>query len=275
MTYTNSSLVNYVRISPWKNKRKSAIDRFTPHCFVGQVSVERIGQEFARLTRDASCNYGIGADGRIAMIVEESYRSHCSSNRDNDERAITVECASNSTSPYAFNAKVYESLINLAVDVCKRNGKTKMVWIPNKTQALAYKPQPNEMLLTVHRWFKNKSCPGDWLVARLPNFASEVTKRLNAPAVDYSLVYDPHYYWERYRTQFVNCGVKEYNKAILDDHFVRCGMDQLWQGISSFDPVVYKNAPENDDLRKAFGDDNKLYYMHYIQFGHKENRRHV
>ena len=36
------------------------------------------------------------------------------------------------------------------------------------------------MLITVHRWFANKSCPGDWLYSRLGNVADEVTKRLSS-----------------------------------------------------------------------------------------------
>ena len=34
------------------------------------------------------------------------------------------------------------------------------------------------MVLTVHRWFANKSCPGDWLYNRLGNLADEVTAQL-------------------------------------------------------------------------------------------------
>lgn len=274
MTYSNSPLVSFVQISPWKNKRTKPIDTITPHCFVGQVSVERIGKEFVKLTRDASCNYGIGVDGRVAMCVEESYRSHCSSNKANDERAVTIECASNTTAPYAFNAAVYDKLVELCTDICRRYGKTKLVWIPNKSQAIAYNPQPNEMKLTVHRWFKNKPCPGDWLYSRLGNLAVEVTKRLANKGVDYSLVYDPIFYWNKYKDQFVAAGLTQFNEPILNDHFERCGMDQLWQGCEEFNPTVYKNAPGNADLRAAFGDNNKAYYQHYIQFGYKENRVH-
>ena len=34
------------------------------------------------------------------------------------------------------------------------------------------------MVITVHRWFANKSCPGNWLYARLGNLASSVTAAL-------------------------------------------------------------------------------------------------
>lgn len=34
------------------------------------------------------------------------------------------------------------------------------------------------MIITVHRWFANKSCPGNWLYSRLGKLAAEVTKQL-------------------------------------------------------------------------------------------------
>ena len=33
--------------------------------------------------------------------------------------------------------------------------------------------------ITVHRWFANKSCPGDWLYSRLGDLAAKVTAKLN------------------------------------------------------------------------------------------------
>lgn len=178
-TMSNSSLVCYTKISPNKNSpRNHAIDRITPHCVVGQLSAESICGCFTSPSRQASCNYGIGSDGRVSLCVEEKDRSWCSSSAANDNRAITIECASDKTAPYAFNSAVYESLINLCVDICKRNGKSKLLWFGDKNKTLNYAPKSDEMVLTVHRWFANKSCPGDWLYNRLGNLAAEVTKRL-------------------------------------------------------------------------------------------------
>lgn len=95
MGYTNSPLVSYTQISPCKNKnRKYAITRITVHCYVGQVTVERMGKGWANILANASANYGIGTDGRIGLYVEEKDRSWCSSSPDNDHRAVTIECAS-------------------------------------------------------------------------------------------------------------------------------------------------------------------------------------
>lgn len=185
--YTNSSLVNYTKLSPnHSGTRTHSIDRITVHCFVGQVTVERIGEVFAPVKRQASCNYGIAKDGKVALICEEKNRSWCTSSNANDQRAITIECASESYSPYKFNDVVYNKLIDLCTDICKRNGKKKLLWISNKTKALAYSPKSDEMLLTVHMWFANKSCPGPWMLEREGDLASKVTARLAGTTNDNS-----------------------------------------------------------------------------------------
>lgn len=179
MGYTNSPLVNYTKLSPnHSGQRTHVIDRITPHCVVGQCSVETLGNIFASKERQASSNYGIGADGRVGMYVEEKNRSWCSSSSANDQRAVTIECASDTSHPYAFKDIVYNKLIELCVDICKRNGKTKLLWLGDKDKTLAYKPAVNEMVLTVHRWFANTSCPGDWMYQRMGDLAAKVTAKL-------------------------------------------------------------------------------------------------
>ena len=179
MTYTNSSLVSYTKLSPnHSGQRTHSIDRITPHCVVGQCSVETLGNIFLPTSRQASCNYGIGADGRVGMYVEEKNRSWCSSSNANDQRAVTIECASDTTEPYAFKDVVYQKLITLCVDICKRNGKSKLLWLGDKDKTLNYAPKSDEMVLTVHRWFANKSCPGSWMYARMGDLAEKVTAHL-------------------------------------------------------------------------------------------------
>lgn len=178
--YTNSPLVSVTYRSPnHSGQRTHAIDRITPHCVVGQASAEVIGSIFKPTTRQASCNYGIGKDGRVVLVVDEKNRSWCSSSWENDQRAITIEVASDSTHPYAFNEAAYNSLIELCADICKRNEKKKLLWIADKAKLLAYIPAADEMVLTVHRWFSNKSCPGDWMYERMGDLAEKVTKKLN------------------------------------------------------------------------------------------------
>ena len=179
MAYTNSPLVSYTKLSPnHSGQRTHGIDRITPHCVVGQCSVETLGNIFLPTSRRASSNYGIGVDGRVGMYVEEKNRSWCSSSAANDQRAVTIECASDTTEPYAFKGIVYRTLIKLCVDICKRNGKTKLLWLGDKTKTLNYTPKFNEMVLTVHRWFANKSCPGNWMYSRMGDLAEKVTAAL-------------------------------------------------------------------------------------------------
>ena len=180
MAYTNSPLVSYTKLSPnHSGQRTHSIDRITPHCVVGQCSVETLGNIMYPTSRQASCNYGIGPDGRVGMYVEEKNRSWCSSSNANDQRAITIECASDTFHPYAMNDKVYNTLIELCTDICRRNGKKKLLWFADKNKSLAYSPKQDEMVLTVHRWFANKSCPGDWLYSRLGDVAAKVTTNLS------------------------------------------------------------------------------------------------
>ena len=183
MAYTNSSMVVYKKLSPnHSGQRTHSIDRITPHCVVGQCTAEGLGEWFEKQSTQASSNYGIDRDGRVALYVEEKNRSWCSSSNANDQRAITIECASDTTEPYAFRDVVYQTLIELCIDICKRNGKSKLIWFGDKDKTLNYSPKSGEMILTVHRWFANKSCPGNWMYARMGDLAEKVTKALQGSA---------------------------------------------------------------------------------------------
>lgn len=173
---SNSPLVSYTRISPNKTSpRNHKIDTITIHCYVGQVSVEQAGVEFSSAKKQASCNYCIGKDGRVALIVDENDRSWCSSNAANDHRAVTIECASETKHPYAINSKVYNSLIKLCADICRRNDIKELKWRGDKSLI----GQVALQNMTVHRWFKNKACPGDYIYNRLGQIATEVNNLLN------------------------------------------------------------------------------------------------
>lgn len=183
MEFTNSSLVEYTLLSPNNSgQRAQAIDRITPHCVVGQCTAEGLGEWFYAESTHASSNYGIDKNGRVGLYVEEKNRSWCSSSSANDQRAITIECASDKTQPYAMYEVVYEKLILLCADICKRYGKKRLLWFEDKEKTLAYKPKSDEIIITVHRWFANKSCPGDWLYERLADLAEKVTRLLQNSA---------------------------------------------------------------------------------------------
>lgn len=202
MAYTNSSLVSYTKLSPnHSGQRTHSIDRITPHCVVGQCSVETLGSIFLPTSRQASCNYGIGADGRVGMYVEEKNRSWCSSSAANDQRAITIECASDTAEPYAFKDVVYSRLVELCTDICKRNGKTKLLWLGDKSKTLNYAPKSDEMVLTVHRWFANKSCPGNWMYTRMDDLAEKVTAALGGMSTTQKQLYRVRRTWPDSKSQ--------------------------------------------------------------------------
>lgn len=174
MAYTNSKLVNYTRISPNRSvNRNHKIDTVSIHCVVGQCSVETLGSIFASSSKEASSNYGIGYDGRIGLYVEEKDRSWCTSSSSNDNRAITIEVASDTYHPYRVKDAAYKSLIKLLVDICKRNGIKKLVWSTNKSERMNHL---NGCNMTVHRDYANKSCPGDYLY----NLHGQIAKEVNA-----------------------------------------------------------------------------------------------
>ncbi|WP_346726097.1 peptidoglycan recognition protein family protein [Yeguia hominis] len=158
---SNSKLISFTKISPNKNSpRNHKIDTITIHCVVGQCSIEVLGNVFSNSSIEASSNYGIGYDGKIGMFVEEKDRSWCSSSSSNDNRAITIEVASDTSYPYAVTAKAYAALLNLVTDICKRNGIKKLVWSKYKSDRVNHRKGCN---MTVHRDYANKSCPGEYL----------------------------------------------------------------------------------------------------------------
>ena len=91
-----------------------------------------LGDWFYKSSTQVSSNYGIDKSGRVGMYVEEKNRSWCTSSNANDQRAIAIECASDTVEPYTMYEVVYARLIDLCVDICKRNGKKKLLWFGDK-----------------------------------------------------------------------------------------------------------------------------------------------
>ncbi len=181
MSFTNSPLVVYKKISPNRTSpRKHVIDTITIHCMACNASVESCGKGFALRSRNASSNYAIDSNGRIGMYVEEKDRSWCSSCSANDHRAVTIEVANDGGAPeWHISDKAYDALINLCTDICRRNGIKELKWRADKSLI----GQIDKQNMTVHRWFANKSCPGDYLYNLHSQIAMEVNKRLGATIV--------------------------------------------------------------------------------------------
>lgn len=175
--YTNSPLVTYTKLSPCKNSpRNHAIDTITIHCMAGNLTVESCGALFSKYSRETSSNYGIGSDGRIALYVNESDRSWCTSNRANDHRAITIEVANDggANTGWHVSDKAMASLINLVTDICQRNNIPELRWKADKNLI----GQVDKQNMTAHRWFAEKACPGNYLYNSFGSIAEQVNKRL-------------------------------------------------------------------------------------------------
>lgn len=178
---SNSSLVNHTHWSPHHYYgRNHKIDTITIHCVVGQCSVETLGNVFDS-NIEASPNYGVGYDGRIGLYVDESNAAWTSSNYANDNRAVTIEVASDTYDPYAVTDAAYNALIKLVADICRRNGIKKLVWSTSKNDRVNHL---NGCNMTVHRDFANKSCPGDYLYNRHGQIAAAVNKILGSGSSD-------------------------------------------------------------------------------------------
>lgn len=181
----DSKLVTVVTPSPnHSGKRIYPLTRISIHCVVGQCLASSLGTLFSNPKFQASSNYGVGYDGKIGQYVSESDRSWCTSSYDNDNRAITIEVASDTYAPYKVTAAAYNALIRLLVDICRRNGKKKVLWFGDKAKSLSYSPKSDEIVLTVHRWFANKSCPGDYLYNLHGTIAKVVTEQLGGTIAD-------------------------------------------------------------------------------------------
>lgn len=285
MAYTNSSLVSYTKLSPNKTSpRNHVIDTITIHCMAGNLSIESCGNVFAPSSRKASSNYGIGSDGRIAMYVQEKDRSWASSNAANDHRAVTIEVANDggANTGWHVSDRAMASLINLVTDICKRNNIKKLVWSTNKNNRIKHL---NGCNMTVHRDFAAKACPGNYLYNKHSYIAEQVNARLNSSVnssntsssgtfifngVDYSLVFDPTYYSNKYADLRKVYGT---NATNLFNHFCSFGMKEGRVASVNFNVMKYKEYYV--DLRNAFGDNMPEYYKHYVQFGKKEGRKTV
>ena len=240
---SNSPLISFTQISPNRNSpRNHSIDTITIHCVVGQLSVETMGAMFAKSSYGASCNYCIGSDGRIGLIVPEADRSLCSSNRENDNRAITIECACDLNDPYAVNSKVYASLINLLVDICQRNGIDALRWQADKSLI----GQPEKQNMTVHRWFAAKACPGDYLYNRHSQIASEVNARLNGETDVETGDTDQ---WYRVRKSWNDADSQTGAYKVLDNAIAACPPGYAvydWNG-----KEVYRNSNESEGTQTS------------------------
>ncbi len=166
---SNSSLVSYTKISPNRSSRNGErITDIIPHHQAGNLSLQTIGDLFADPKRQASSTYSIDVYGGVGLHVDESERPWTTSNAAADRRAVTIEVANSSTGgDWPISEASWNTLVELCVDICRRNGIPKLVWTGGK-----------DGNLKTHDMYAATNCPGPYLKSRMPQLADEVNKRL-------------------------------------------------------------------------------------------------
>lgn len=262
---SESSLVTYRNLTRNYSRRTAAISKITIHHAAGVGTAESIVESFVPASRKASANYCVGNDGSIGQSVSEAHRAWTSSNRWNDDQAITIEVSNSQRGgEWPISDAAYAALINLCVDICLRNDIETVNY--NGTKAAA---------LTEHRMFAATLCPGQTIHNLLTSgkIAQDINSRLVAPVqqgyifddVDLSPVFNATYYGGRY-PDLSAAGLT--TPAQLWSHFTICGINEARQASAEFDPVRYRNS--NPDLMVAFEDDWEAYYKHYCMCGREE-----
>lgn len=167
----NSPLTQYVYLTPNAGfPREGKIDTITIHHMAGDLTLERLGEEFALTDRRVSANYGVDISGRVGLYVEECNRAWTSANVDNDNRAVTIEVANDENGgDWHVSEASYEALIQLCVDICRRNG----------IEALRYTGDASGNL-TTHNMFADTDCPGPYLESRMQDIADAVNRQLSS-----------------------------------------------------------------------------------------------
>lgn len=166
---SNSNLVNLVSYSPnHSGRRQYPITKIAIHHTAGVLTAAGIGSVFKSRNRKASCNYGIGVDNRVVLVVDEVNRAWTTSSSWCDNRAVTIEV---SNCQYGGNwlvsDRVLNTLIDLVTDICRRNGIKNCTYTGGK-----------DGVLQMHKWYAQTSCPGPYLASKFTYIAQEVNKRL-------------------------------------------------------------------------------------------------
>lgn len=178
---SNSPLINETILDPNYSSRnikgrEYKITKITIHHAAGP---KQSGAQVARYLakkNGGSANYCIGWQGDIVLAVPEEYRAWTSSNALNDAQAVTIEVANEKGEPnWEVSDISLARLIDLCVDICRRNGMPGLTWTGDSNGTL-----------TTHDMFAATKCPGPYLKAKMPYIAAEVTRRVkelsNEPA---------------------------------------------------------------------------------------------
>ena len=166
---SNSNLVDLVSYSPnHSGRRQNPITKIAIHHTAGVLTAAGIGSVFKSTSRQASCNYGIGVDNRVVLVVDEANRAWTTSSAWCDNRAVTIEVSNcQNGGNWLVSDRVLNTLIDLVTDICRRNKIKNCTYTGGK-----------DGVLQMHRWYAQTSCPGPYLGSKFTYIANEVNKRL-------------------------------------------------------------------------------------------------
>ena len=161
---TMSDLTDYYLPVPGKCTvpRQDEVRKVTVHHMAGNLDVWGCQDVFNVPGREASSNYGIDSEGRIACYIDEDDRAWTSASWWNDNQAITLEVADYDTSKWSPSDEAYDATVALCADICNRYGIEPY-----------YDGTPNGTF-TEHRMYASTSCPGPWWHARMSQFVQDV-----------------------------------------------------------------------------------------------------
>lgn len=171
---SQSSLVNVTKLTSHigypdgsHGRGGCKIEKIFVHHMAGILTAEQCGNVFK--TREASAHYGIDNKGRVGQYVkEEDTAWHCGSKYYN-QRSIGIELSNDAgaSGNWHVSDKVISKCIDLIVDICRRNGISKI----NYTGDLKGN-------LCMHTWVASTACPGPYMKKKFKYIAEEVNKRL-------------------------------------------------------------------------------------------------
>lgn len=158
---SNSNMVTYTKMSPnftkMTNKKNVGI---IIHHMAGNLSVQTCGELFAKPTRQASSNYGVDHKD-VGLYVDESQRAWTTGSKEVDQQAVTIEVANSGGAPdWPIADDTLDTLIKLCIDICKRNGIPKLVWVEDKESRKHFKNGAN---ICYHSDVQATACPGPTL----------------------------------------------------------------------------------------------------------------
>ena len=201
---SNSNLVDLVSYSPnHSGRRTHPITKIAIHHTAGVLTAAGIGSVFKSTSRQASCNYGIGNDNKVVLVVDECNRAWTTSSAWCDNRAVTIEV---SNCQYGGNwlvsDRVLNTLIDLVTDICRRNKIKNCTYTGGK-----------DGILQMHKWYAQTSCPGPYLASKFTYIAQEVNKRLRGEkTISISNLYRVRKAWSDSKSQ--KGAFKNLNSAI-------------------------------------------------------------